>query len=540
MQRKNATTDIEGLDISSYQTITNADLLYSKSEYIIFRAYGSDHTGAGDPTFNARVADAQARGVLVGSYYFGTPRAFPTDAEAITHAQTEAQQYIDKLYGAFGTGKVGDITPFLDVETYTDIATGTANYPMASGMTGAQLIVWIEAFRDYFYNVTKRRLGFYSNRYFLTDPTQMGLTTTQLNEISNMPLWLAEYDQYFGGSTGNVQPSNLAGWDKWVLWQYAVISDSPDWGISSSANQVDHNRCSHLSWLLPPPRVDNFIVSDNNNGSISVTMEQPNVPDYIGTSVYINGAWRAWIDKANLSNTTTITGLTIGQTYNVHIVTEDHYHDFTPSVTKTITLKEPTTGGNLMPKKTSGLTTESVEKFVIDAGAVYVNLFEVDERLLGATRGGSTFAIEQEIKLVEIDSVRGATKGARRVVESNARLTTNLLELSTENLLMAIAGATATDYTDTTETPAPTGKTHDEIRRVRNITDIDYIKNIAIVGKVQGTNRNIICMIYNALADEGFEMGFEDREEAVLEVTFTAHYDPANVEEEPFSIFLPV
>jgi GH25 family lysozyme M1 (1,4-beta-N-acetylmuramidase) len=538
VQAKNATTDIEGLDISSYQTITNADLLYSKSEYIILRAYGSDHSGTGDTTFNARVTQALSYGCLVGAYYFGTPRAFPTDTEAVTHAQGEAQQYIDKLYGAFGTGKVGDLTPFLDIEEYTDIATGTAGYPKASGMTGAQLIVWIEAFRDYFYNATKRRLGFYSNRYFLTDPSQMALTTTQLNEIKDMPLWLAEYDQWYGGSTGNVQPSNLGGWDKWVLWQYAVIADSPDWGISSSQNQVDHNRCSDLSWLLPPPKLDNWILSDNNNGSISVTIDQPNIPDYIGTSIYVDGVWKAWIDKSNLSNTQTITGLTIGQTYSVHVVTEDTYHDFTASDTKNITLTQAT-GGNTMPKKTSGLTTESVEKFVIDAGAVYVNLFEVDERLLGATRGGSTFAIEQEIKLVEIDSVRGATKGARRVVEANARLTTNLLEISTQNLLMAIAGATSTDYTDTTETPAPTAPTHDEIRRVRNITDIDYIKNIAIVGKIQGTTRNIICMIYNALADEGFEMGFEDREEAVLEVTFTAHYDPANVEEEPFSIFLP-
>jgi GH25 family lysozyme M1 (1,4-beta-N-acetylmuramidase) len=538
VQRKD-TLDIEGLDISSYQTITNANLLYSKSEYIILRAYGSDHSGAGDTTFNARVAQALTYDVLIGSYYFGCPRYFPTDAEAITHAQSEAQQYIDKLYGAFGEGKVGDLTPFLDIEEYTYIPTSTAGYPKTSGMTGAQLIVWVKAFRDYFFAETGRRLGFYSNRYFLQDPSQMAITTQQLTEISDMPLWLAEYDQYYGGSTGNVQPQNLAGWDKWVLWQYSVTADSPDWGISSAGNQVDHNRCSDLSWLLPPPKITNWVISDNHNGTISVTIDQPNIPDYLGTSVYVNGVWRGWIAKANLSDTVTITALTIGQTYNVHLVTEDNYHDFTASDTKQITLTESTTGGNTMPKKTNGLTTESVERFVIDAGAVYVNLFEPEERLLGATRGGSTFAIEQEIKLVEIDSVRGATKGARRVVESNARLTTNLLELSTENLLLAIAGSSATNYTDTTEIPAPVAPTHDEIKRIRNVTDIDYLKNIAIVGKIQGTDRNIICMIYNALADGGFEMAFEDREEAVLEVAFTAHYDPANVEEEPWSIFLP-
>lgn len=532
-------TDIEGLDISSWQTIVDADLFFSTtSEYVIFRCYGSD--GNADPDFLDNVALAKTHGVKSGAYYFGTPKYFATDAEAITHAQGQADQFITRLNLAYGANQVGEITPFLDIEEYKDPATQTTGYPKTSGMTSAQLIIWIKAFRDRFWSVAKRRLGFYSNRYFLTDPSQMAMTTTQLNEIKDMPLWLAEYDQWYGGSTGNVQPANLGGWDKWVLWQYAVIADADEHGVTHGTNEIDHNRCSDVSWITLPPRVDNFIVVDNNNGSINVTMEQPHIPDYIGTSVYVDNVWKAWIDKTNLSDTVTITGLTIGQTYNVHIATEDTYHDYTASASKSITLKEPTTGGNTMPKKTSGLTTESVERFVIDAGAVYVNLFEPEERLLGATRGGSTFAIEQEIKLVEIDSVRGATKGARRVVESNARLTTNLLELSTQNLLLAIAGSTATSYTDTTETPAPTAPTHDEIRRVRNITDIDYVKNIAIVGKIQGTTRNIICMIYNALSDEGFEMAFEDREEAVLEVTFTAHYDPANVDEEPYSIFMPV
>ena len=43
-----------------------------------------------------------------------------------------------------------------------------------------------------------------------------------------------------------------------------------------------------------------------------------------------------------------------------------------------------------------GVTTETVKRLFVDAGAVYVNYDEPDERLLGATRGGNTFTIEQE------------------------------------------------------------------------------------------------------------------------------------------------
>ncbi len=535
MQAKSA-NDIEGLDLSSYQTIVNADLLYEKSpHYNIFRAKGSG--GTADTTFVARVAQAKEYGILAGSYYFGRPKYFATDAEAIADAQAQAQEYIDLLYSAFGTGKTGDITPFLDIETYF---VDGAEYPKASGMTSSQLLIWIKAFRDKFYAVSKRRLGFYSNRYFLQDPTQMGMTTAQLQEISDMPLWLAQYDRYYGGSTAHVQPDDLGGWTRWVLWQYEVIADADDYGLTHGTNEVDHNRCSDISWITLPPKIENFTVTDNHNGSITVEVEdQPNIPDYIGIGVYVDNIYKGWIDKTNLANKLTVSGLTIGNTYSVKVLTEDNYHDFTHSDSQTITLTPQTTGGNPVAKKTSGLTTDSVKRFVIDAGAVYVNLFEVDERLLGATRGGSTFTIEQEVKLVEIDSVRGATKGARRVVESNARLTTNLLEVTTSNLLLAIAGSSATNYTDTTETPAPTAPTHDKIQRVRNLTDIDYIKNIAIVGKVQGSTRNIICMIYNALSDEGFEMAFEDREESVIELTFTAHYDPATVDTEPYAIFMP-
>jgi hypothetical protein len=68
---------------------------------------------------------------------------------------------------------------------------------------------------------------------------------------------------------------------------------------------------------------------------------------------------------------------------------------------------------------------------------------------------------------------------------------------------------------------------------------MDFVKSISVVGKISGSAENIIVTIYNALSDDSFELSFEDREEGVLEITFTAHYDPENVEEEPWTIDFP-
>jgi hypothetical protein len=168
VQAKSA-TDLQGVDISSVQSITNEDLLFSKIGFLICRAYGSDHTGTGDSAFAGFVAKAHTHKCPVGAYYFGTPFVdanFSTDAQLTSQAQTQCQQFIDKLYAVFGTGNVGDLVPFLDLETYTDkyanqghVITNNAWYPQASGMTSAQFVTWVKAFRDYFYSTYRAQIG---------------------------------------------------------------------------------------------------------------------------------------------------------------------------------------------------------------------------------------------------------------------------------------------------------------------------------------------------------------------------------------------
>lgn len=179
-----------------------------------------------------------------------------------------------------------------------------------------------------------------------------------------------------------------------------------------------------------------------------------------------------------------------------------------------------------------GITNETYKRFVVDAGAVYKNYGETDEALIGATRDGNTFTIEQEIKEIAVDGQKGPVKGLRRVTRVVARITANFVEFTTDILKLALPGSTVEDYPE--EEP-----THDEIKRALQIALSDYCDNIALVGNKSGTDEPIICGIKNALADGNFEVSEADGEEATISIQFTAHFDPENLDEEPWFIRNP-
>jgi hypothetical protein len=179
-----------------------------------------------------------------------------------------------------------------------------------------------------------------------------------------------------------------------------------------------------------------------------------------------------------------------------------------------------------------GLTNETYKRFVVDAGAVYKNYGETDEALIGATRDGNTFTIEQEIKEIAVDGQKGPVKGLRRVTRVVARITANFVEFTTDILKLALPGSTVEDYPE--EEP-----THDEIKRALQIALSDYCDNIALVGNKSGTDEPIICGIKNALADGNFEVSESDGEEATISIQFTAHFDPEDLDEEPWFIRNP-
>ena len=182
-----------------------------------------------------------------------------------------------------------------------------------------------------------------------------------------------------------------------------------------------------------------------------------------------------------------------------------------------------------------GVTSTTYTRFVIDSGAVYKNFGEAGETLLGATRGGNSFKIESEQRVMEADGARGRVKGGIRVVNFAASITCNFIELKRDLWPLMLPGVTVADY------PATVGKTHDKYTRTADIASTDYVTNIAIVGNSTYSATNyVVVKLFNALSDGNLELAFTDKNEAAPAVTFMAHFDPSTLDTDPFEILCPI
>ncbi|MCK8826408.1 hypothetical protein MWH25_01425 [Natroniella acetigena] len=187
--------------------------------------------------------------------------------------------------------------------------------------------------------------------------------------------------------------------------------------------------------------------------------------------------------------------------------------------------------------KRHGISKETYKNFLIDAGAVYAFDDETDienltdEDILGATRDGNSFTIEQEFREMEVDGAKGPVKGSRRIINVMVQLTANIIQMSTDNFLKALPGASAEDHPDT-------DATHDKISR--KIGDaLEYVGRLALVGTIHQTDEPIICVLKNGLHDDNFSIETSEDDEATLELNFTGHFDPENLDEEPWEIHYP-
>jgi len=77
------------------------------------------------------------------------------------------------------------------------------------------------------------------------------------------------------------------------------------------------------------------------------------------------------------------------------------------------------------------------------------------------------------------------------------------------------------------------------------IADTDFLSDVTIVGDVSGDTALGECAIKlsDVIADGNFELSFTDKEEGVIAVTFTAHFDPSDLgsgdDTEPWVIYWP-
>lgn len=196
-----------------------------------------------------------------------------------------------------------------------------------------------------------------------------------------------------------------------------------------------------------------------------------------------------------------------------------------------------------MAQGRSGLSANTPDRLVLDAGELY---FNIDKSVLestglsgalsagtavGATRGGSTFAAGRTLRDIPTDGKLGPVKGLIRRQNVAPVLTVNMIEMTPENLIKAIAGASGAD----------TGATTDDYQKITGgpIESADYITNVALLATYSGTTNPVLILVENAIVMEAPEIGTVDEDEVVMSVPFAGTFDPANPTTEPWAIYHP-
>lgn len=181
-----------------------------------------------------------------------------------------------------------------------------------------------------------------------------------------------------------------------------------------------------------------------------------------------------------------------------------------------------------MPPVWQGINTETPNRIVLDAGALYRDYGEAGQDLIGATRGGAVFTVEKEDRNIEVDGGgRGPIKNLIRNIMYVARLEAELLEMSFQTFLDLTRGTAVSDGTHFTVTPSV------------DIADADFYTNISLVAEVKGSGDPIVLKLLDALHKGEWSITTEDQNEGVLPVRFEAHYDPADLSAVPFRILVP-
>lgn len=181
-------------------------------------------------------------------------------------------------------------------------------------------------------------------------------------------------------------------------------------------------------------------------------------------------------------------------------------------------------------KSPNGITAETYQRLATDAGAVYVDYGLPGETLIGATRGGNTFTIEDDIREMLADGAPGPIRGSQRRIRSVAKLTVNLLEITTANLKSQLPGSVS----------AVDSGTHDKITRSAQIAAGDYFDNVTLVVAKNGDAETFALQLDRAIALNGLEWAANEDDETVIAMEFTAHFDPDALGTEPWSIYNPL
>lgn len=177
-----------------------------------------------------------------------------------------------------------------------------------------------------------------------------------------------------------------------------------------------------------------------------------------------------------------------------------------------------------------GVSELTQERILLGPGAVYIGDPAAYGELLGATKGGNVFEINRTLRDIRPDGAKGKVKGFRMLESCEAILTVKLLEITEDAVNKAIAGSALANHIITGG-------------EVADGTYLDVVTIVAqLTGTIQSTESNsVICRLMNCLVEGPVTLTLPDKGEAAIELKFHAHFDPADMDTEPWEIeFVPV
>lgn len=178
---------------------------------------------------------------------------------------------------------------------------------------------------------------------------------------------------------------------------------------------------------------------------------------------------------------------------------------------------------------TIGYTSATPDHLLIDAGAIYKNYGLASEALISATSGGNEFDVTIKTRTPKVDGIKSEDiKNLKLIVSVAVSLKVNFLECTTDILKMALMG----DVDDT-------NPNYDLITGRTSILPTDYLENVALVGKLSGSQKPVVIILKNVLNSDGLKVKTEDDKDNVLPITFTAHTDPLTPNAVPYEIHYP-
>lgn len=181
--------------------------------------------------------------------------------------------------------------------------------------------------------------------------------------------------------------------------------------------------------------------------------------------------------------------------------------------------------------KKHGLTETTPKSVMLGAGIVvkgltYNNGWTYD-KILGATNGGNKLTITPEIHSLELDGKRVKVKGTDVKIGEEAKLETNLAEVTKDNLKMAVLGADGEGV-----------EGFDEIVSKEKIEEDDYLENTAFIGYTLGGDPIIVLFDW-ALCTSGLDFEAKNKDQTTIKVVFDcyAEMDQDDLTHLPYHIY---